>query len=56
LTPQRRKALRCFSLWALPSRAVTAAIFGKHGLDLIASGEFASIGVLDALVDITNMV
>jgi hypothetical protein len=40
----------------LLSRAVTAAVFGKHGLDLIVGGEVASIGVLDALVDVTNMV
>jgi hypothetical protein len=56
LTPQRRKALRCFYWRGLPSRAVTAAVFGKHGLDLIVGGELASIGVLGVPVDVTNMV
>jgi hypothetical protein len=56
LTPQRRKALRCFRFWARLSHAAAGAAFGEHRLDLIVGGEVASTGVLDVPVDVTNMV
>jgi hypothetical protein len=56
LTPQRRKALRCFRFWARLSHAAAGAAFGEYRLDLIVGAEVASIGLLDALADVTNMV
>ena len=36
-------------------RRRSGAVFGEHSLDLIVGGEFAGIGFLDALVDVTDL-